>query len=239
MKHVLGAILLSVTSIFAQGSYGVLDQYYGEVLYEGNELILLVNNINYPGLKLESSLSRGAGFYNSQSIYTVGSFSWDKLYFWNEIKNEIGTVGFWLGQVNLETSEKTESNNTEYIDPKSQTIKGKLAFWLKPKNNSRLNGISIIIEDAGNSYRENHQVNGSISRSSQVSDLDNKYISISSIAIFRLTPLLHARIATKGSYGDSIENNRRLDYFLEDTTNLWYVSYLNYNNSENKYRSFF
>jgi hypothetical protein len=209
------------------GYFGVLDQYYGDILFRGNDQKLLSDKINYPGLIEDSTFSCGLGFFNPYSAYYdqnglayQAPLTWSNLYGWNEWATEAGRLGAWIGGIDF-----SDQKNNYGTEQTSRSFEGTTAFWFSPYKASTFKGLSLVLNGYYNSDLSNTYSNDGSFYSYDTTKNTYKILNAAVSSIFKINDIFNLKLFFAGGYRYNIQNSIYEYYYSYPISTDYYPYY--------------
>lgn len=138
---------------YDSGIYGISDRHFRGVLFPEVYKSQTSVKVAYPGLLDVDSAFAGVGLLPDQVVNSNG-VGWNALYVQTEFNLSPGGAGLWLGNAHVGESFRIYEYNdmTGAWDFSEFSLRG--ALWIKPRQNSRFQGISAAF-DVDNFYFSN------------------------------------------------------------------------------------
>jgi len=130
---------------YDSGIYGIYDRHFRGVLFPEVYKSLTSVKVAYPGLSEVDSTVVGAGLLPDQIANSKGA-GWNAVYAHTDIDLSPGSAGLWLGNAHIgESYHIYEYDGVNFAGDFSEfSLRG--AIWIKPRRNSRFQGISAAFD---------------------------------------------------------------------------------------------
>jgi hypothetical protein len=248
MVRKVALAMVVAASVFSQSNFGnIISDYYGGVLYKGNiDRMMVINTIGYPGFFKDTSSQCGAAIRNTQLISDASilvnsertmtykpfpyvdqfiepfhtGFSVSDVSAYSEFKTSMGRGGVLLSDL-YGLSNKTAGNTLYNGSHEATSAQG--AFWVIPKKQSRLKGISLTINSQSKDTVFQRSQNGADSYVEK-SGWESNYLEGVVTSLFHLTPNQFLKISFEKSQTSCEYNtgyNRKGESYNSFNGDVW------------------